>query len=160
MKHLLAFAFAALLFAIANPAHAQSFNPVEFFRGHTHGEGTLKIIFKAPKRIEVDSEGTAEKDGSLVLKQVIHEPGKPPRTRYWRLRQTAPNRFEGSLTDAASPVRVDVTKEGIRIRYRAKDNLDFDQMLTPVSATEVRNRMRVKRFGIVVARFDETIRKL
>lgn len=153
----------ALLLAIAllaaAPVHA-AFNPVEFFRGRTHGEGTLKVIFRSPTHIQVDSEGSTEKDGSVVLKQVIHEPGKPPRTRYWRLRQTAPNVFEGSLTDAASPVRVDVTKNGVRIRYTGKDHLNFDQQLTPVSGTEVRNLMRVKRFGLIVAHFDETIRKL
>ena len=151
---------AAFLLAIATPAWATAFSPVDFFRGRTHGEGILKIIFQSPKHMTVDSEGVAEKDGSLVLKQVIHEPGKPPRTRYWRMRQTAPNRYEGTLTDAASPVRVDVTKNGIRIRYTGKDHLNFDQMLTPVGPNEVHNKMRVKRFGITVANYDETIRKL
>jgi hypothetical protein len=150
---------AAILIATAAPADA-AFNPVEFFRGRTHGEGTLKIIFQSPKRMTVDSEGTAEKDGSLVLKQVVHEEGKPPRIRFWRLRQTAPHRFEGTLTDAASDVRVDVTDKGVRIRYTGKDHLNFDQLLTPVSATEVHDRIRVKRFGITVARFEETIRKV
>jgi hypothetical protein len=154
MKALLVLA----LVALAVPAHA-AFNPVEFFRGHTHGVGTLKIIFRSPERIEVDSEGRAEKDGSLVLQQVIHEPGKPARTRYWRLRQTAPNVFEGTLTEAASPVRVDVTNGGVRIRYTGKDHLNFDQLLTEVSPTEVHNSMRVKRFGITVAHYEETIRK-
>ena len=147
-------ATAALLFAAA------SFNPVEFFRGRTHGEGTLKTIFQPTKRIAVDSEGRSEKDGSLLLEQVIHEAGKPVRKRYWRLRQTAPDRFEGTLTDAAGPVRVDVSGNGVRIRYKAKNHLDFDQRLTPGNAKEVHNKMRVKRFGIVVARFDEVIRKL
>jgi hypothetical protein len=88
-------------------AAAAAFNPVEFFRGRTHGEGTLKIIFQSAKQMSVDSVGRNEKDGSLLLEQVIHEPGKPPRTRYWHMRQTAPDRFEGTLTDAAGPVRVD-----------------------------------------------------
>lgn len=145
---------AALLFAAA------SFNPVEFFRGRTHGDGTLKVIFQQAKRIQVDSEGRSEKDGSLLLEQVIHEPGKPVRTRYWRLRQTAPDRFEGTLTDAAGPVRVDVSRSHVRIRYKAKNHLDFDQWLTPRNETEVHNKTRVKRFGIVVARFEEVIRKL
>jgi hypothetical protein len=152
-------AFAAFALVAAAPAQA-AFNPVEFFHGKTHGEGTLKIIFQSPKHMTVDSVGSEEKDGSLVLKQIIHEPGKSPRTRYWRMRQTAPGVFEGTLTDAASPVRVDVTKGGIRIRYTAKDHLNFDQTLTPVSASEVRNTMRVKRFGIIVAHYDETIRKV
>jgi len=149
----------ALVLLGAAPAHA-AFNPVEFFRGRTHGDGTLKVIFRSPERIQVDSEGAAERDGSLLLKQVIHEPGKEPRTRYWRLRQTAPNRFEGTLTDAASSVRVDVAQDGVRIRYTGKDHLNFDQMLTQVNPKTVRNVMRVKRFGIVVAHFEELIRKL
>ena len=150
---------AAALIVAAAPAHA-TFNPVDFFRGRTHGNGTLKVIFSAPEKIEVDSEGTAEKDGSLLLKQVIHQRGKPARTRYWRLRQTAPATFEGTLTDAASAVRVDLTKGGVRIRYTGKDHLNFDQMLTPAGANEVHNKMRVRRFGIIVAHFDEVIRKL
>ena len=150
-------AVAAIL--VAAPTQA-AFNPVDFFRGRTHGDGTLKVIFQAPKQIKVDSMGRSEKDGSLLLEQVIREPGKAPRTRYWRMRETAPNRFEGTLTDAAGPVRVEVAKDSVRIRYRGKDNLNFDQLLTPAGPGEVRNRMRVKRFGIVVAHFDEVIRKL
>ena len=142
----------------AAPAHA-AFNPVEFFRGKTHGDGTLKVIFQSPKRMSVDSEGRMEKDGSLLLEQTIHEPQKPARTRFWRLRQTAPGQFEGTLTDAAGPVRVDVTGEQVRIRYTGKDHLDFDQVLTPAGPGHVKNRMRVKRFGLIVAHFEEDIRK-
>ncbi len=150
---------ASVLLVTAAPSHA-AFNPVEFFRGKTHGEGMLKIIFQSPKKMTVDSEGRADKDGSLVLEQAVHEPGKPPRTRYWRLKQTAPGRYEGSLTDAATPVRVDVAKDGIRIRYTGKDHLTFDQLLKPVSDTEVRDEIKITRFGITVAHFEETIRKL
>jgi uncharacterized protein DUF3833 len=149
----------AVALAAAAPAQA-AFNPVEFFRGHSHGEGTLKIIFQSPKHITVDSEGRIEKDGSLLLEQQVHEQGKPARTRYWRMRQTGPSRFEGTLTDAASPVRVDVEGERVRIRYKGKDHLDFDQWLTPAGPKQVNNSMRVKRFGITVAHYDEVIRKL
>jgi hypothetical protein len=155
-----AIAALALALVTAVPAGAASFNPVEFFRGRTHGEGMLKIIFQSAKKMTVDSEGRAEKDGTLVLEQIVHEPGKAPRTRYWRMKQMGPNRFEGTLTDAAGPVRVDVAGERIRIRYRGKDHLDFDQWLTPAGSKQVNNRMRVKRFGIIVARYDEVIRKL
>ena len=152
---------AALDATIAAPApeHA-SFHPVEFFRGKTHGDGILKIIFQSPEKMFVDSEGSAEKDGSLLLKQIIHEPGKPARTRYWRMRQTAPNRFDGTLTDAAGPVRVDVAGNKVRIRYEAKNHLNFDQWLTPAGPRQVNNAMRVKRFGITVAHYDEVIRKV
>ena len=152
-------ALAALFLLVAGPAQA-AFNPVEFFRGRTQGEGTLKVVLKAAKTIRVDNVGTTEKDGSLLLTQRIHEPGKAARTRYWRLRETGPSRFEGTLTDATGPVRVEVHGERVRIRYRGKDHLDFEQWLTPAGATRVNNEMRVRRFGIVVARFSEVIRKL
>ena len=150
---------AAMVLLAAAPVHA-AFNPVDFFRGKTHGEGMLKIIFQSPKKMSVDSEGVSEKDGSLVLKQVIHEPGKPPRIRYWRMRQTGPDRFEGTLTDAAGPVRVDVDGDRVRIRYEAQNHLNFDQWLTPAGPREVKNAMKVKRFGITVAHYDEVIRKV
>jgi hypothetical protein len=152
-------ALAALLLIVAVPAQA-AFNPVEFFRGRTQGEGTLKVLFKSAKTIRVESVGTAEKNGSLLLTQKIHEPGKAPRTRYWQLRETGPNRFDGTLTDAAGPVRVDVQGDRVRIRYRGKDHLDFEQWLTPAGPKRVNNETRVRRFGIVVARFSEVIRKL
>ncbi len=149
----------AIAIAVSTPGHAV-FNPVDFFRGHTRGDGTLKVIFQSEKKIGVDSVGRPDKDGWLTLEQVIHEPGKPARTRMWHLRQTAPDRFEGTLTDAASPVRVDVTKGGVRIQYTGQNSLNFDQLLTQVSATEVHDQIKIRRFGITVAHFDETIRKL
>jgi hypothetical protein len=152
--------FLLMVTAAAAPLAAEPFNPVEFFRGRSHGQGVLKIIFQSSKTINVDSFGTSEKDGSLVLKQIIHEPGTDPRTRYWKLRQDGPNRFSGTLTDAAGAVRVDVKGERVRIRYTGQNHLNFDQLLTPAGPREVRNSMRVKRFGITVAHYDEVIRKL
>ena len=145
--------------AVAAPAHA-GFDPVKFFQGRTHGDGNLKIVFKRSVRMSVDSEGVQDRDGSLLLKQIVHEPGKPARTRYWRLRKVGNKAFEGTLTDAVGPVRVDVVGERVRIRYRAKDHLDFDQVLTQSGPRQVNNAMKVRRFGITVARFDEVIRKL
>ena len=94
------------------------------------------------------------------MTQIIREPGKSPRTRYWRMRKDASGSFSGTLSDSADPVRVDVEPGAIRIRYKDKDRLDFDQRLTPAGPRQLRNRMTVKRFGITVARFDEIIRKL
>ena len=148
----------ALLIAAA--VAAAPFDPVDFFGGRTRGEGTLKAAFQKPKTIVVDSVGTSHKDGVLLLTQVIREPGKPPRTRYWRMRKDASGGFSGTLSDSAGPVRVNVEPGAIRIRYRDKDRLDFDQRLTPAGPRALRNRMTVKRFGITVARFDEIIRKL
>jgi hypothetical protein len=148
------------MIALAAAAALLAFDPVEFFRGRTHGEGTVKAIFQAAKALSVDSLGFEDKDGTLVVKQVIHESAKPDRTRYWRLKALGGGRYEGTLTDAASRVRIEQKGDSIRIRYKAQDHLDFDQTLTPEGPRAVANKMKVKRFGIVVARVEETIRKL
>jgi hypothetical protein len=148
----------ALLLAAA--VAVEPFDPVEFFRGRTRGEGTLRPVLQKSKIIRVDSIGSEQKDGAMLLTQTIHEPGKPPRTRTWRMRRDSPGRYSGSLSDAKGPVRVTVEPGAIRIRYKDKDNLDFDQRLTPAGSREIRNRMTIKRFGITVARYDEIIRKL
>ncbi|MEO7276873.1 MAG: DUF3833 family protein [Sphingomicrobium sp.] len=150
---------AAALVVAAGPAEAP-FDPISFFRGRTHGEGIVKIIFTGTKQVSVDSLGHDEKDGSLLLRQHIHEGTKPVRVRYWRLRQTTPGHFAGTLSDAAGPVEVDLVGNAVHIRYTDKDHLNIDQWLRPSGPTTLRNRMRVKRFGIVVAHVDEVIRKL
>ena len=148
------------MIALFLAAAATQFDPVEFFRGRTQGIGTLKAVLQKPKTIRVESVGTEQKDGALLLTQTIHEPGKPPRTRSWRMRREGAGRYSGTLSDAKGPVRVNVEAGAIRIRYRDKDNLDFDQRLTATGPRELRNSMTVKRFGIRVATFDELIRKL
>lgn len=148
------------MIAAALAIAALAFDPIAFFMGKTRGEGTLKVALKAPQAILVESFGEADKDGALTLRQVIHEPGKPPRTRCWRLRETAPGRFGGTLTDAKGPVRIEQSGDVIRIRYTARDGLDFDQTLTPTGPRTVANHMRIKRFGITVARIVEVIRKV
>ncbi|WP_051504446.1 DUF3833 family protein [Sphingomonas jaspsi] len=149
-----------LALALAAAPAAAGFDPVEFFRGRTKGDGKLKVIFQATKSINVESVGTAGPDGTLVLKQIVAEQGKPPRTRFWQLRNEGAGRYSGTLTDAVGPVKIETVKGRIHIRYRSKDHLDFEQWLTPAGPKQVENRMRVKRFGVTVAHVSETITKL
>jgi len=151
--------FAAFLLLSAVPAHA-AFNAIDFFRGKTHGEGQLKIAFQPVKTVKVDSFGYQDKDGTLVIKQTVNEPGKPLKNRQWRLRETSPGHYQGSLTDAVGPVLIEQKGDMIRIRYRSKDHMEFDQVMTPAGPRQVRNKLKVKRLGIVVAHMDEVIRKL
>jgi hypothetical protein len=148
-----------LALSVASPARAR-FDPVEFFRGHSEGRGELKILLQSPVRVDVKSEGRTEKDGTLLLIQRIHQHGQEPRTRYWRLKRQSATHFTGTLTDAGGPVTVDVIGERARIRYRMKNRMSVEQWLTPAGRNIVSNQMRVRRFGVVVARLSETIRKL
>jgi hypothetical protein len=149
----------ALALSAAAPAQAK-FDPVEFFRGHSVGRGELKILLQSPLRVDVKSEGRTEKDGTLLLIQRVHQQGQKERTRYWRLKRQSATHFTGTLTDAAGPVAVDVVGNRARIRYRMKNRMSVEQWLTPAGHNLVNNQMRVRRFGVVVARLNETIRKL
>jgi hypothetical protein len=152
---------AALALALAAPVAAPGqIDPTAFFRGRTHGEGTLKILLQKPRRISVESNGRVEPGGGLLLTQVISGGGKAPRTRQWRMRQTAPNRFDGTLSDAAGPVTVERIGERLRIRYTDNNRFQIEQWLTPAGPRQINNVLRVKRLGITIARLDEVIRKV
>ena len=108
----------------------------------------------------MQSEGHVKKDGSLLLVQRIRQQGAKPRTRHWRLKRQSATRFTGTLTDATGPVSVDLVGQRARIRYQMKNRMAVEQWLTPAGRNIVQNEMRVRRFGVIVARLSETIRKL
>ena len=83
----------ALLLAAAAPAHA-AFNPVDFFRGRTHGDGTLKVIFQHSKQISVDSVGRSEKRWLAAARA-----GHP------RAGQAAAHPLLAAAADRAQPLR-------------------------------------------------------
>lgn len=77
------------------------------------------------------------------------------------MRQVAPGRYTGTLTDAAGPVVVTISGARADIRYRTKAGVDIaQQLLLQRDGTTIVNRLRAKEFGIRVATLDETIRKL
>ena len=125
-------------------------------RSNPRGRQRSRSSSSAPSAWTSTAKAATEKDGSLLLKQTIHEPGKPPRMRYWRMRQTGPK-----LSRARSPTppaRCGSMSTGhrVRIRYKGKDHLDFDQLLPRPARKPCNNHMRVKRFGITVAHFDRS----
>ena len=134
------------------------FDPVAFFTGETEGKGRLKVMFSRPKSVHVSGQGMLQGDGVLVLDQTVTTEGDHPKTRRWRIRQTAPDHYAGTLTDASGPVRLDVTGNRLRIRYRAKGGLAFSQVLTLQPGGQVsQNVMKVRKMGMVVATIRETI---
>ncbi|HET9399274.1 MAG TPA: DUF3833 family protein [Sphingomicrobium sp.] len=149
---------AAALLAAAAPA--EPFDPVEFFEGRTHGTGTLRVAFKAPQAVRVESVGSISDDGTLVLRQQIDVEREKPRLRVWRLRRTGPASYSGTLSDARGPVTVTAERGAIRIRYRSTDGLSVQQWLTPAGGGKViDNRMTFSKLGVTVARLTERIEK-
>lgn len=136
------------------------FDPVQFFAGHTHGEARLRLITGVSRRVSVDSIGTSDGRGGLVLGQAIREDGQAERVRRWTIQPAGPNHWTGTLTDAVGPVDVRRTTTDVTIRYRMKSGPEVEQHLQLPPGGQAWNHMTVSRFGIRVATLDEQIRKL
>jgi hypothetical protein len=135
--------------------------PERFFVGRSEGQGTVRVILSGSHGFRVQSRGRMERSGALILDQRIEEEGKAPRNRTWRLVRSGGNRFTGTLSDARGPVTGELSGNVLRIRYRSGEGPHVEQWITfAANGRTAQNRMTFKRFGVVVARVEETIRKI
>jgi len=154
-------AAAAMALAGAATAPAPALDMTAFFSGRTHTENVLKIVFKRPARLVVDSVGGRGDRGDFVLLDTVREEGKPVRERKWIMRPVGPNRFTGSLTDATGPVDVTVSGRQAVIRYTMKGGLKVvQQMELQADGRTLSNHVVVRKFGLKFASVDGTVRKL
>ncbi|MEO7865590.1 MAG: DUF3833 family protein, partial [Sphingomicrobium sp.] len=85
----------------------------------------------------------------------------PPRARRWLLRAAGPNRWTGTLTDAAGPVTIRAQGNAATIDFTAKDGVLIHQELRLRADREtIDNRLTATKWGVHVATLDEVIRKL
>lgn len=137
---------------------APTFDVARAFFGASAGEGRLKIAFRKTRPVHVQSTGHQAEDGTIVVDQIITEPGRKATTRQWRLREVAPGRYAGSLSDAAGPVEGAVRGNCLELRFRMKGDLTAHQWLFAMpDGRTVQNRMSIRKSGILVARLHETI---
>lgn len=157
-------ALAAAVSVLAAPlasAQQQQVDPLRFFEGRTVTQGTVKVMFHKAYWTRSVGDGRIEGDGSLTLVQRVEDQGKPPHERRWHVRRTAPGQFVASMSEAVGPVAIDRVGDRYRFRFRLKNNLRAEQMLTPLpDGRSARNSVRVKRMGITVATTEGTIRKV
>lgn len=153
---------AAAMSLVATPATAAPPpHPMSFFEGRTEGAGIIRILLKKPFRTRSVGEGRIEPDGSLLFVQRVEDEGVPPRERRWKVRQIAPGRFAGTMSEAIGPVTIDKVGGRYRFRFRMKGNLSVEQWLAPLaSGTAARNTMTVRKFGVKVGSGDGIVRKI
>jgi hypothetical protein len=164
------FAGAALMLALvpfmgssglSAPAHAQASakaDPVAFFTGTTISKGTIKEALSASKGTRAVSKGTMQPDGSMIIKQSVHIGDDPVRNRTWRLRQTSGGKVTGSISDATSPVTGTISGNAMTLSYKLEGGLKVSQVLTlAADGRTCSNEMKIRKFGIVVARLSEVI---
>ena len=160
-----AFAPAVLLAAaalFATPAAAASSEgPMQFFEGRTEGIGTIRVMLGKPYRTRSVGHGRFEPDGTMVFVQRVVDDGKPPRERRWKIRQTGPRHFSGTMSEALGPVEIEEVGGRFRFRFRMKGNLSVEQWLVPLAGgTAARNTMTIRKFGVKVGTSEGMLRKL
>ncbi|MGZ8313218.1 MAG: DUF3833 family protein [Allosphingosinicella sp.] len=134
--------------------------PEQFFTGRTQGAGTVNIILSGRHGVRSQSRGRMER-GALLIDQVVEEEGKPARRRSWRLVRNGANGFTGTLSDARGRLTGTVAGNVLHLRYRLAEGPSVEQWITlhPGGRT-AHNRMVFKRFGLTVATYEETIRRV
>jgi hypothetical protein len=141
-------------------AAAPVLDPIRFFAGETRGEGVMKIAARKRQTVEVTSRGQLGADGAIRLEQMVRVAGKPPTRRQWQLLRGGDGRYSGTLTDAAGPVTGTMIGGRLHLRFAMKGGLRAEQWLAlQADGRTLQNVMIVRKFGLPVARLDETITK-
>ena len=154
-------AAAAALLLPAPAAAAPAGSPMQFFEGRTEGSGTIRILLGKSFRTRSIGHGRFEPDGSLLFVQRVVDDGRPPRERRWKIRQTGPRRFTGTMSEATGPVTIDEVGGRYRFRFRMKGNLSVEQWLVPLAGGSVaRNTMTIRKFGVKVGTSEGLIRRV
>ena len=141
---------------VPSPGASTPFDPMAYFEGETRGEGTLYHVLGDDQPVSVRSTGVRRDDGALVVTQAIEIDGKEPRTRTWVLTPTGERSYEGELTEASGPVTAFRGGRRMVIGYDTADGT-IRQTLTQVDDNTVLNRLDIYKWGLNIARLDETI---
>lgn len=153
-------AFLGLLLLVQAPA-APGSALEQFFVGRTEGAGTVHIILSGRHGVRDRSRGRIDRDGALVLDQIVEEEGKPARRRSWRLVRAGGNRVTGTISDARGPVTGDIAGNVLHLRYRSVEGPSVEQWITLQPGRRTATyRMTFRRFGLSVATVEGTIRRV
>lgn len=135
-------------------------DPMRFFEGRTESISTVKVMMRKPFSSRAMGRGEIS-DGVLNLVQQIHEDGRAPYDRRWRMRQVGPGRFAGTMTEATGPVVAEEIGGRFRFRFKMKGNLTIEQWLTPLpGGKSARSKVSIRKLGITIGHSDGMIRRL
>lgn len=136
-------------------------DPLRFFEGRTEMISTVKLLAKKPYRSRTMGRGVIRADGTLHLVQQVHDEGQRAYDRHWLMRQIAPGRFAGTMSEARGGVIVEEIDGHYRFRFKMKGSLSIEQWLTPLaSGTAARSRIIIRKLGMRVGHSEGTIRRL
>jgi len=150
----------ALLPASASRSEPGLSVPQRFFLGTTEGVGKLKIVLHKARATRTRSIGRIDRDGAIILDQTVEQEGEPIQRRQWLLRETAPGRLTGTITDAKGAVTGDIVGNVLHLTYRMKSGEKAEQWVrVAADGQSAQNHMVITKFGLSVATLDEVIRR-
>jgi hypothetical protein len=136
-------------------------DPLRFFAGVTETDGTTKVVMHKSVKTRSVGRGEIEPDGSLILVQRVEDEGRTPYLRRWAIRQTGAGRYQGSMSEATSPVAIQQVGARYRFTFKMKGNLSVEQWLTPLpGGLSASSNMTVRKFGLAVASSTAVVRKI
>ena len=150
--------FAGAAAAQPSPASPLRFDPVEWFIGRTHNEGSVRPMMSASRRLAVEGVGRRLPNGALELRQVINVGAEQPFARTWRVTPSGANQWTLAGTDMARPGRAWREGDALVLEW-TRINGDFNarQRLTLDPQGRMHNAMTLTRLGITLARIEEVI---
>lgn len=148
--------------ASSTPAHEGSaVDPLRFFAGVTQTDGTTKVVMHKAIRTRSLGRGQIKPDGALLLVQRVEDEGRAPYLRRWEIRQSGVGRFQGSMSEATSPVAIQQVGDRYRFTFKMKGNLSVEQWLAPLpGGLSASSNMTVRKFGFAVASSIAVVRKI
>jgi hypothetical protein len=137
-------------------------DPVAFFSGHTHGDGTLDIRFGKGRHVSVEGNGYTNADGSFQLDQVITYDDSTRETRRWVLRRSTASTWTASLSDAQGEVTAESDGNLFHLRYNIRSpKVDMEQWLyLQPDGRSLLNLAQITVLGVPYARLSETITRI
>ena len=151
-------------------ADAPRFDPFTFFAGKSSGTGVFAKVRANDTPVQVTSSGRIITEVSresgwaapprrvLVVDQTIREGEKPARKRQWRLHEVAPGRYEGTLSDAISPVTGYTQGNLLVVEFTIKGSFKVRQELTlSPDGQRAHNVTRISQLGVTAAVLVEDI---
>ena len=122
--------------------------------------GLILLVTTKPHAVVSHGNGRIERDGTLVLNQIVHETGVAPKQREWRLREDRAGHCTGTVTDGVGLVDGNLTGNQLHMRFKMKGGLNVEQWLSfDPDGQSASNRMTFRKLGFSVASLDETITK-
>jgi hypothetical protein len=139
-----------------------AFDPVAFFGGHTHGEGTLEVRFGTGRHLSVEGNGYNNVDGSFQLDQLITYADSTKETRRWVLRRRDATSWTATLSDAQGEVTADANGNLLHLRYQIRSpKVYMEQWLyLQPDGRSVLNLAQVTVLGVPYAHLSETITRV